>query len=107
MKALRVHISTLLIGAVLFSIVFRSFHTIDHASHLIPIPTEKQTALHTPVDKCPVCDFKLSVFNTPEILNFTPVNIIVQTEHLVLHTSPDLSAYLQGYSLRGPPSSWS
>ncbi|WP_146746613.1 hypothetical protein [Sinomicrobium soli] len=103
MKALRVHISISLIGAVLFSILYHAFHTIDHASQLPPVPAEKQAALQHTADKCPVCDFKLSVFETPGILDFTPVDTIVPTEHPALCTSPDLSVNNSVDSLRAPP----
>lgn len=104
MKAFRAHISFSLITAVLFSILFQAYHVIDHASETPLLLKEKQNVINQSVSKCPVCDFKLSVFNTPEIINFTPKGPVESTIYINDYTPPALSASGGGITaLRAPP----
>ncbi|MBC9796882.1 hypothetical protein [Sinomicrobium weinanense] len=103
MKAFRVHIGFSLIFAVLFSILFQAFHIIDHATDNIPLPSEKQSMVTTSASKCPVCDFKFSVFHTPGILHFTPVETIEPVVYINFYTPASTTFRDKSLALRAPP----
>ncbi|MGS2741527.1 hypothetical protein [Sinomicrobium sp. M5D2P17] len=104
MKAFRAHISFSLVAAVLFSILFQAYHVIDHASETPLLLKEKQSTINQSVSKCLVCDFKFSIFNTPEIINFTPQGAMEFTIYINSYIPPALSASGEGIkALRAPP----
>ncbi|UGU14333.1 hypothetical protein LS482_11485 [Sinomicrobium kalidii] len=103
MKAVKVHISFFLIFAVLFSILFQAVHVIEHASDTAPFSSEKQSAVTSSASKCPVCDFKFSVFHTPEIVNFTPLATIEPVVYVNFYTPVSSTFHTGVLSLRAPP----
>ncbi|MGS2762342.1 hypothetical protein [Sinomicrobium sp. M5D2P9] len=103
MKAFKAYISFSLVVAVLFSILFQACHAIDHASETPPVLKEKQSVITQSVSKCLVCDFKFSVFHTPETILFTPKEHTEFTTYINSYSSP-LSAFERSIrTLRAPP----
>jgi uncharacterized membrane protein len=112
MKKNKLIISLSLAIAVLFSILFQSFHTYDHLEkqlsqkqchHKYNVTQKEITHQHHKLDHCYVCDFTFGSYISPKEFSYQlysaykEIPYFISTEETVLSFSGSL------YSLRGPP----
>lgn len=112
MKKKLIIVNLSLMTAVLFAILFQSFHSYEHLAkqfaekqchHHYNVTKTEFTHHHTEFDHCFVCEFTLSSFVAPDTFSFH--TICVQREIPYFLPSPEAVISFSGslYALRGPP----
>jgi hypothetical protein len=112
MKKKLVIVNLSLMVAVLFSILFQSFHSYEHLAkqfaekqchHHYNFGKTEFTHPHADFDHCFVCEFTLSSFVAPE--SFTLKTQTEQAKIPYFFNTTEASESFSGssYSLRGPP----
>jgi hypothetical protein len=112
MKKNKFIISLSLAVAVLFSILFQSFHTYTHLEqqlsqkqchHKYNVTQKEITHQHHNFDHCYVCDFTFGSYISPKEFSYQLYSTYKEIPYFISAEETVLSFSGSLYSLRGPP----